>query len=114
MLNFTRILMVMSLAAGSVFAAPKCAISIKETLHTGAVESTSFRSDLANKRQCEVLAGMHRKNFSPTRVKEKRVAFAWGGTGSPISTARVASRKPLKKSAKLAMRKASRSKRQSF
>ncbi len=112
MMNSARILMVLSFVAGSAFAAPKCAISIKETLNSGAVESTSFRSDLQSKRQCEVLAGLHRKNFSPTRVKEKHVAFAWGGSPSPLP--RVASRKTLKKSANVAMRKASRSKRQSF
>ncbi len=103
----TRILAVM-LVAAPAFAAPKCAIAIKEKLHDGKVESTSFRSDLRSQRECEVLAGLHRKNWSPSRVKEKRVAYAWNGVPA------VARLTHKRAKANVASRKSSRTKRQTF
>jgi len=108
----TRILVVLSLAAQSALAAPRCAITIREVLNSGSVESVTFRSDLKSPAQCETLAGMHRKNFAPSRVRNKQVAYSWNGPAAP-RVARASVKKPAKK-AQVAYRKAVRTKRQNF
>ena len=89
--------------SSSAFAAPKCAISIREELLNGQVKSTSFKSEMKSERACAVIARFHRPNFSPENVRVKHVAYAWKNAKPTAQF--VAYKKPVKRSSSLALRK---------
>lgn len=62
----------------SLFAG-QCNIDVLNEKNSGEKIRVQFTSKLESKKQCKILADMHRPNYNPEQVKFKLVNFHWTG-----------------------------------
>jgi hypothetical protein len=60
----------------------QCKIHILNKKNSGEIINLQFTSRLNSKRQCQMLAQMHRPNFNPTQIRLKTVNYQWMGSRS--------------------------------
>jgi len=89
--------------------AGQCKIQIANEKNSGEIIKLQFTSKLKSKRQCQMLAQMHRPNFNPTQIKHKSVNYQW----LESQTKTVAQSKKKKRSSSLAKIRKSRKRKSS-
>lgn len=84
-LKLTEYTLLMGLFLTSPIFGGLCQIDILNEKNSGEKIRLKFISKLNSKKQCQVLARMHRPNFNPDQVKLKLVHYRWVGSKSSLA-----------------------------